>query len=587
MSANKKIKNFKREVALKILDQVIPDEYGSLDDSSKFTIVSMHSILNSKNISEPLETIYEHMFTDGGQDFAVDAIAIYINRKFIAVDEDLKQLKGIVPWNINIIINQSKFNSSWPMTTLNSLSSYLPLLFNGELKTKNENLKIRQKLISSCLKKRPIDNSVKVEINICNIGDVNDIDKGDNVYIQTKNNFLKNISSQIGISEKNISVIENDLEFIKDNIFSKPFNKNLIFKKNLIDTFSGTENDGYVMLSTVYDYYNFISENNEINEFLFESNVRAFQNSTDINKNISNTIMSENELDFWWLNNGITIIAEDMGTPIGDSIELVNPQIINGLQTSYSIVGSIKKSLESNPNYLNVMKLEDKRKVLIKIIKTKDDKKSEKIIKASNTQNQMNTSTQMANQQILRSLEHDFKAKGLFFERRRKYYSNKKNVDKNFIITPDSTAKYYAATKEKIPAIAKNRTKIFFNSMANFEKVFFKDNQMFLVNVTYMSWNILKYINKSAVVVEGFSLDKIQATKTNFRYHIISLYYIKYLELDPVTPERVEKIVKDFFTILNIYIKNDNEKKENLRSISTSSDFQKIMFKEFEEIKNK
>src|SRR3546814_13519732 len=41
--------------------------------------------------------------------------------------------------------------------------------------------------------------------------------------------------------------------------------------------------------------------------------------------------------DFWWLNNGVTILAQE-ASQVGKTIKITDPQIINGLQTSTEIL---------------------------------------------------------------------------------------------------------------------------------------------------------------------------------------------------------------------------------------------------------
>ena len=56
-----------------------------------------------------------------------------------------------------------------------------------------------------------------------------------------------------------------------------------------------------------------------------------------VNGDILDTLNNrkENE-DFWWLNNGITILCSS-AIAIGKSITIENVQIVNGLQTSECI----------------------------------------------------------------------------------------------------------------------------------------------------------------------------------------------------------------------------------------------------------
>lgn len=55
-------------------------------------------------------------------------------------------------------------------------------------------------------------------------------------------------------------------------------------------------------------------------KYLFDSNVRDYQNKTVVNKEIEDTIKTSTNIDFWWLNNGITIIAGKDSSQIGKKI---------------------------------------------------------------------------------------------------------------------------------------------------------------------------------------------------------------------------------------------------------------------------
>ena len=107
--------------------------------------------------------------------------------------------------------------------------------------------------------------------------------------------------------------------------------------------------DSYICLVSIKDYYNFISDNNQIREYLFEANIRDHQGNVAVNKEIKNTLEKSEELDvnFWWLNNGITIIAAE-ATIAAETINLDKIQIVNGLQTSYLIFQSYNNMINAN-----------------------------------------------------------------------------------------------------------------------------------------------------------------------------------------------------------------------------------------------
>ena len=95
-----------------------------------------------------------------------------------------------------------------------------------------------------------------------------------------------------------------------------------------------------IALIPLTQFYEFITygEEGQINDRLFESNIRDYKGRSNVNKNIIETLKKPNEIDFWWLNNGITVTVEDVEeSKSANKIKIVNPQIVNGLQTSYSI----------------------------------------------------------------------------------------------------------------------------------------------------------------------------------------------------------------------------------------------------------
>lgn len=95
-----------------------------------------------------------------------------------------------------------------------------------------------------------------------------------------------------------------------------------------------------------------------------------------MNSNIADTLRERTQVDFWWLNNGVTILASG-ATIVGKSLSLENVLIVNDLQTTETIY----RVLGEQP------RTEDKCAVLIKIIISEDDEVRARIIKATNYQN--------------------------------------------------------------------------------------------------------------------------------------------------------------------------------------------------------
>jgi hypothetical protein len=84
------------------------------------------------------------------------------------------------------------------------------------------------------------------------------------------------------------------------------------------------------------EYNKFIvNESGDLQKNIFECNVRDYHGNVEVNQSIEITLKSVDE-DFWWLNNGITIICSNFRLT-GNELTIEDPQIVNGLQTSNQI----------------------------------------------------------------------------------------------------------------------------------------------------------------------------------------------------------------------------------------------------------
>lgn len=173
--------------------------------------------------------------------------------------------------------------------------------------------------------------------------------------------------------------------------------------------------EGYVGLVKLRDYYDFIKdEQGELADRIFEANVRGFQQDTPVNKQIRKSLGSGETANFWLLNNGITIIAA-RAQPAHLQLSLEDPQIVNGLQTSREIF-----------NYFYHDKPQsEERSILIKVIETADAIVQDAVIKATNSQNKMESASLRATDPIHHKIEDLFKQYDLYYDRRKGFYKDK------------------------------------------------------------------------------------------------------------------------------------------------------------------
>ena len=94
-----------------------------------------------------------------------------------------------------------------------------------------------------------------------------------------------------------------------------------------------------------------------------------------VNEEIKITLENADSPDFWWLNNGITILATSAQV-IGKTIHIEDIQIVNGLQTTESIY----KHFAAGGADVK------ERAVLVKVIVSKESDIRDSIIRATNNQ---------------------------------------------------------------------------------------------------------------------------------------------------------------------------------------------------------
>jgi AIPR protein len=172
--------------------------------------------------------------------------------------------------------------------------------------------------------------------------------------------------------------------------------------------------EGQIGLVRLADYYQFIVESNgQLAERFFDSNVRGYWKSTTVNKRIASTLKAVSPPEFWLLNNGITILTENVGAAGHLEAEVTDPQIVNGLQTSREIYNHFSVAPGS---------ASDNRRLLVRLITTTDKEIRDSVIRSTNSQNEMPEEALRATDAIHRQIETLFHRYNLYYDRRQGYY---------------------------------------------------------------------------------------------------------------------------------------------------------------------
>jgi len=173
--------------------------------------------------------------------------------------------------------------------------------------------------------------------------------------------------------------------------------------------------EGYVVLAKLRDYSAFVQdENKNLRRYLFDSNVRAYLGKNLVNADIRNTLDDSCGPNFWWLNNGVTILATSASL-VGKTLKLRDIQIVNGLQTTESIY----KHFSSAADLIG-----DARTLLVKVIVSQDENVRDQVIRATNNQSAVEPAALHATERIQRSIEEILLQHDWFYERRTNFYKN-------------------------------------------------------------------------------------------------------------------------------------------------------------------
>ncbi|MVM37146.1 AIPR protein [Spirosoma sp. HMF3257] len=194
--------------------------------------------------------------------------------------------------------------------------------------------------------------------------------------------------------------------------------------------------EAYLGYIPVTDYVKLImDENKNLLRGLFYDNVRDYQGENPVNKEIELTLNRSEKGAFVLLNNGVTIVSEDLKIT-GTSFTLKSFQIVNGCQTSHVL-------------YNNQSLLNDKIYVSIKLIVAPDSDLKNQVIKATNRQTVVKTEELSALTDFQKHLEEYYNSVPshlkLYYERRSQQFSSAVSFEKNRIVTIPSQIRSFAS----------------------------------------------------------------------------------------------------------------------------------------------
>ncbi|MCL1488228.1 MAG: AIPR family protein [Marinobacter sp.] len=393
-----------------LLRQEADEFQESFTESEFFEFYSAVQILKEYELSyDEIKAGLAGKSLDGG----ADSVFTFVNGDLIKEDSDVKEKYKKNP-DIELVIIQSKKENGFGEDALLKFSRLSKNLLDLEFDRKEFSGRYNEAVLSSfelfkntyvsLVTKRP---SLKVGFHYASMG----IDVHKNVKKQA-DDLIKDVNTMLPSSSVTVNFFG-----AKELVALSQERPNEVFRLPTVANPLSTSEKVFVALSNIRDYFKFISdENGKLLRHIFESNVRDYQGKTNVNKEIQTTLVSDTKEEFWWLNNGVTILGTDATTPGGKELIVHNPQIVNGLQTS----SEIHRFFTDNPDRLE----NEERSVLLRVIVPEDEETRDKIIRATNSQTPIPKSSLRATDNIHRKIEDYLKPRGLFYDRRKNFYKN-------------------------------------------------------------------------------------------------------------------------------------------------------------------
>ena len=519
------------------------DEYD--DEASFFEYFSSSQILKDYDLSDDeIENGIVGSSGDGG----CDSIYIFLNKNLVLPD----QIDSIIPSKeskVEMVIIQSKRETSFKESAIqkwkdvsnnllslsNSLSDFTTR-YNDDVR---ESFGFFRDLYTKLLRSR-----VKLEFKY--------------IYVSYAEELHPNVKQQAeelkGLVCKLFPNAKVNIEFVGAAELYDKYNTPAETIVNLplaeVPIALG-KNKNYVGLVSLKDYYRFIvSEDNILRRKFFEANVRDYQGRNNVNSSIRETLETGQSEDFWWLNNGITILTSEAMLVNNRELQLTNPEIVNGLQTSNEIYLYFK-------NNLNLLDSET-RNVLVRIIVPDSEESRDNIIFATNNQTNIPKASLRVTDPIHLQIELYLKGRGLFYDRRKNYYKNQGKKPSE-IIGVSFLGQCLITLFLKKPDYARARPSTILTDDDSYNKLYIENQDL---DVFYRCAVLGKKVQKNL----KRTIQYTSAEKSDILFYLlygvvancikknnITIADIKHLDIDSITDDVISEI-KD--KIYNIYKEN-------------------------------
>lgn len=402
-------------LVMRIFDAWKAESYPNLDESVAFEIFASELALRSYGLT--LEEI-EAGVVGGGQDGAIDSVYVFFDDSLLDVDsevmaEDSRAADFGQGRSLELWVVQAKRTPSFSESAIDKLESTLRRVLDlsqslSDLEILyNESLLERFGFFRKTWEKL-LNRRVRISVNIVYAapGDVNGI----TAQVEAKLIGLRQVIQQAVPAAQSISV-----DLLGDKELLAKFNERPSYTLSMKYQEGATSGQSHVALVKLTDYMDLIADDSgRLRRHLFEWNVRDHLSGVSVNQEIRKSLSSVESPEFWWMNNGVTIICSD-ATSAAKTYSLTGIQIVNGLQTSHEIFEVLRENRSSAIG---------ERLLLVRIIVTDDPVTRDLVIRATNRQTAIDDASLRATDEVQRNIESYFLTHGWYYDRRKNFYKN-------------------------------------------------------------------------------------------------------------------------------------------------------------------
>lgn len=462
----------------------------------------------------------------GGGNGGIDAIYLFANGDLVQEDSDLSSLKRQVA--IDLVIVQAKAQPGFSEGALDKLQAVTADLLNLSADHQALASVYNAELLSSMIRFKEAYEALAARFPKLRIA----------YYYATKGDQPHpNVERKVGklreLVAQRFSASEFSFQFLGakellERARQAPRVAHLL--KLSENPISSTGAVGFVCLVKLRDFFDFITdEKGTLRRGIFEANVRDYQGTNEVNEGIQGSLRDARRDEFWWLNNGVTILASQ-ATLSGKTLTIEDPQIVNGLQTSTEMF-----------NYFSASNtLGDERSLLVRVVVPAAPESRDRIIKATNSQTPMPVASLRATEKIHRDIEEYLRPFGLFYDRRKNYFKNEgKPIEK--IISISQMAQSVMAIALQRPNSARGRPSSLLKRDEDYATVF---NQEYPIGLYLLCPLVMKRVENVLRVDDRLDLKD----RNNVRFHMAMVAAALVSHNEAPSPSQVAALQIDGFT---------------------------------------